>query len=313
MHNHYSTHLIPQRERQNYWRGLIDETYFPLELGFRDAHQFQGHLSRWPLGRLAISRLESSATCYRRTARQIDHSSPYFLITLPEHAPVRFSQAGRTVVCHPGAFILERNDQPYEFSYGKENALWVMRVPIELLKTRLREPERFLYMEFDRRQGLGNLFYSFMRNLVQQLDYTDETTHDLLANQLIDLLAHSLERDERFLMSHEAGLRSAHLRNIESFVRENIRRADLSPEVIAAACQISTRYLHKLFRGSGQTVSQWIRELRLQSAFNDIAADRGFSTLAEISYRWGFNDQTHFCRLFKNRFGCTPKEVRERS
>ncbi|GGK58412.1 helix-turn-helix domain-containing protein [Amphritea balenae] len=311
MHNRYSTHLLPQRERQDYWKGVIDNAYFPLELDFHNPDQFNGQLSQWQMGQLDISRLETSATCYKRVARQIDESEPYFLISIPAQEQVRFSQADRTVVCNPGAFILERSDLPYEFSYNKDNALWVIRVPVSQLRSRIREPERFLYMEFDKRRGMGNVFFSFMRNIVQQSSYTDDAAHDVLSNQLIDLLAHSMENDDRVLMSNEANLRSVHLRNIETFVRENIQRSELSPDMIACACQISTRYLHKLFKDSDQTVSQWIKELRLQSALNDIRADTGHTTLAEIAYRWGFNDQAHFCRLFKARFGCTPKEMRE--
>lgn len=145
---------------------------------------------------------------------------------------------------------------------------------------------------------------------MQQYSYTNDAAHAVLSNQLIDLLAHSLENDDRVLMSNEAGIRSIHLRNVEAVVRQNIQLSCLSPDMIAAACNISTRYLHKLFKDSDQTVSQWIKELRLQSALNDIRAGNRHTTLAEIAYRWGFNDQAHFCRLFKARFGCTPKEMR---
>lgn len=310
MHNRYSTHLLPQRERQGYWREVIKKAYFPLELGFKSSVEFHGHLSQWQMGHMDISRLQSSATCFNRVKQQIDESEPYFLITIPAQEEVRFSQADHSLVCRPGAFILERSDLPYEFSYNKDNALWVIRVPVSLLRSRIREPERFLYMEFDKNKGMGNVFFTFMRNIVQQASYTDDATQTILSNQLIDLLAHSMENDDRVLMSNETNLRNVHLHNIEAFVRSNIQRSDLSPEMVASACSISTRYLHKLFKDSNQTISQWVRELRLQSALNDIRADNGCTTLAEIAYRWGFNDQAHFCRLFKTRFGCTPKEMR---
>ena len=312
MYTSYDTHLLPQRERQHYWKGVIDQAYFPLQLQFKDPARLHGHLSQCQLGRLGISRLESSATCFKRVQKQIDESEPYFLITIPVANQVQFSQANHTVICNPGAFILERSDLPYEFSYQQDNALWVIRVPVSMLRSRIREPERFLYMEFDKQQGMGAVFYQFMKSVVQQFAYTDESCHGVLSQQLIDLLAHSLENDDRVLMSSEASIRNAHLRNIETFVRDNIQRSDLSPDMIAASCNISTRYLHKLFKDSDQTVSQWIKELRLQSVLNDIKVDTGRTTLAEIAYRWGFTDQAHFCRLFKARFGCTPKQMRER-
>ncbi|MBU2964193.1 helix-turn-helix domain-containing protein [Amphritea sp. 2_MG-2023] len=310
MNNRYSTYLLPQQERQGYWRNIINKAYFPLELDFRGKVEFHGHLSQWNMGCLNISRMESSATCFKRVKQQIDESEAYFLITIPAQEQVHFSQADRSVVCNPGSFILERSDLPYEFSYSKNNALWVVKVPVSLLQTRIRQPEKFLYMEFDKNKGIGNVFFNFLRTMVQQAPYTNEATHKILSSQLIDLLAYSMESDDRVLMSNEAGLRSIHLSNIELFVRENIQNPDLSPDMIALSCNISTRYLHKLFKDSDQTVSQWIKELRLQSALNDIRAATGQTTLAEISYRWGFNDQAHFCRLFKSRFGCTPKDMR---
>ncbi|WP_027856847.1 AraC-like ligand-binding domain-containing protein [Marinobacterium jannaschii] len=312
MHTSYSTHLLPPRDRQRYWQEVIGNTYFPLDLSFRNARDFHGQLSQWSFGTLGVSHLSSSATCFSRNQHQIDRSESYFLITMPTQAPVQFSQAGHSVVCNPGAFILERSDLPYTFSFSHDNLLWVLRVPMSMLSSRVRDPERYLYMEFDRQKGAGALFADFMKSLVRQSPYTDEASQALLGGQLIELLTLSLQNDDRILMSNEASLRNAHLRNIERVVRDNIQRPELSPDMIANACHISTRYLHKLFKDSDQTVSQWIKELRLQAALNDIRIDSGQTTLAEIAYRWGFTDQAHFCRLFKARFGCSPREMRNR-
>ncbi len=307
----FSTHLLPQAERQPYWKGVIENTYFPLDLDIRDPQRFHGHLSQWPLGRLGVSRLESSATCFKRMTDHIsDTEEPYFLITIPAKDRVHFTQANHNLVCNPGSFILERSDLPYEFHYTNDSIIWVVRVPVSVLRSRIREPERYLYMEFDKQKGMGAVFCEFLKTAVQQSVYLDETNQAQLSNQTLDLLALSLENDDRVLMSNEAGIKNIHLRNIENYVRQHLQRGDLSPDQIAATCNISTRYLHKLFKASDQTVSQWIKELRLQSAFNDIKTMDRNTSLAEIAYRWGFNDQAHFCRLFKARFNHTPREMR---
>ncbi|MCP8687176.1 helix-turn-helix domain-containing protein [Marinobacterium sedimentorum] len=312
MHKSYNTSLIPRAERAGYWREVIDKTYFPLTLDFREPEAFSGSLSCWNVEQISISRLETSATRYRRNARNIskEEDSP-FLITIPQLQPVDFSQDRHKVICNPGSFILERSDLPYEFSYARDNQLWVLRVPDANLRTRVRTPERFLYMEFSLLQGAGALFSDFLASLVRQVPYLGTQGAGLASQQLLELLALTLEDDDRVIASGEACVSNAHLMRIEHFVRENITNPDLSPELIASACQISTRYMHKLFQGSGQTVGQWIKEVRLQAAMNDIRSGSSKVTLAEVAYRWGFADQAHFCRSFKSRFGCTAREARE--
>lgn len=309
MYASYSTHLLPQSERQHYWKEVIGQSYFPLELSFRDPKQFYGSLTRMSLGDIGISYLASSATCFERVEQDIDASEPYYLITLPLKSHAAFAQSNHEISCSPNAFILERSDLPYRFSYEQDNSLWVLRVPVDALAAKVRDPERFLYMEFDRRQGVGAVFFDYLRSVVKQSIYTSAQHQAVLSNQLIELLAFTLNSDDRVITSNEEGIRRAHLQNIESFVRENLSRIDLSPEVIANACNISTRYLHKLFKDSDQTVSQWVKELRLQGALNDIKTYKALP-LADVAYKWGFTDQAHFCRLFKGRFKCTPREMR---
>lgn len=313
MHKSYSTSLLPPQERPQYWAEVIGTTYFPLELDFREPDRFSGSLSCWDLEQLTISHLASSPTRYRRKAGDIQgqEESP-FLITIPRLQAVDFSQDRHRVVCNPGSFIIERSDLPYEFSYAHDNQLLVLRVPDSMLRSRVRSPERFLYMDFNLAQGAGALFSDFLASLVRQSPYLNRHSAGLASQQLLELLALTLENDDRVLASSEASVRNAHLLRIEHFVHAHISDPELSPETIAAASGISTRYMHKLFQGSGQTVSQWIKEIRLQSALNDIRTSRPDITLAEIAYRWGFNDQAMFCRSFKSRFGYTAKEARKK-
>lgn len=85
----------------------------------------------------------------------------------------------------------------------------------------------------------------------------------------------------------------------------------LGPDEIAAAVNISTRYLHKLFEAEHHTVSRYIRARRLELARRALLdprlADRSISTIA---YSCGFGDLSSFNRAFKAAFGVTPTELR---
>ncbi|WP_430246134.1 helix-turn-helix domain-containing protein [Neorhizobium sp. DAR64861/K0K2] len=87
---------------------------------------------------------------------------------------------------------------------------------------------------------------------------------------------------------------------------------DLTPSGIADHLGISLRYLQKLFEDVGENANHYIRRRRLERSHQDLA-DPLYSglSIAEISYRWGFNDSAYFSRAFKDRFGMSPSQHRD--
>jgi len=61
---------------------------------------------------------------------------------------------------------------------------------------------------------------------------------------------------------------------IKDYIGQRFRDPALGPAEIAAAVSISTRYLHKLFEADRQTVSLYIKGLRLDRARQDLLDPR---------------------------------------
>lgn len=86
----------------------------------------------------------------------------------------------------------------------------------------------------------------------------------------------------------------------------------LTPDSTAARLYVSTRTLHRLFGAEGSTVAAWIRRRRLEQCRIDLDDPACDSIAASaIGARWGLADASHFCRLFKAEYGCTPARYRE--
>jgi acetamidase/formamidase/AraC-like DNA-binding protein len=87
---------------------------------------------------------------------------------------------------------------------------------------------------------------------------------------------------------------------------------ELTPARVAQVEGISERYLQKLFEGTGDNFSRYLRERRLQRSAADLAnpAD-GSLSVSEIAYRCGFSDAAHFSRAFRERFGMSPRDFRQ--
>jgi AraC-like DNA-binding protein len=87
----------------------------------------------------------------------------------------------------------------------------------------------------------------------------------------------------------------------------------LGPAEIAAAVSISTRYLHKLLEADRQTVSLYIKGLRLDRARQDLLDPRQAGRpISAIAYSCGFGDLSGFNRAFKQAYAA-PKELRNAS
>ncbi len=306
----HSTEQIMPNQRSAHWNRVIAETYFPLQLTFRDAATFSGTLERRQMGSVSLSRLATEPLQYERRPTHISHTrEEEYLITVPRRSPVEFKQMGREVRCDPGSFIVERGDEPYRFSYDTSNELSVLKISKRSLAEKVRDPDRFCARTIDARGGLSALFAAMMHQM-HSLPLSAGRAAEVLGRQMVEVLALSL--DEAAGDDHQVrtSVRSGHLRRAEQVIRRHLSDPALSPEFVAEACGISKRYLHELFSDTNQTVSQFIRDERLLAAKDLIASSPSLS-MAEISYRFGFCDQAQFSRLFKAKFDQAPSEWRK--
>jgi AraC-like DNA-binding protein len=96
-----------------------------------------------------------------------------------------------------------------------------------------------------------------------------------------------------------------------TYCSRHLSNPDLSPQAVAAHFGISVRTLHLRFAQLGRTFGRWVLGQRLDAcriALRD-PGQRG-AGIAEIAYRCGFNDLSHFYKVFRTRFGTTPREWR---
>lgn len=304
----------PAGTRLDDWRERVSDAYFELELEYADPDRFDGRILTFDLDGVALSLLKSDPLRYRRLASHVGaDGDENFLLTVPDQAPIRFSQRGRTTICGPGSFTLERSGEPYEFSYSEQNLLRVLKIPAPLLRRRIGAPDRLCAMRFDAHSGAGALFVDYLAATTRHAETLGGTSAGTVGTQLLDLLSIVLEGAQDPGDSQETSVQAAHLRRIEHYIRAHLSEPDLGPSTIAEACGVSVRYLHKLFRATNRSVADTVRELRLDACHEAIRHASASVPLSNLAYAWGFSDQSHFCRSFKAHFGVSPGEARRRA
>jgi AraC family transcriptional activator of tynA and feaB len=92
-------------------------------------------------------------------------------------------------------------------------------------------------------------------------------------------------------------------------IEGQLANPDLSPEDIGRAIGLSRRSLYRLFHQLGQTPMGYVHQLRLEEAARRFRDKRTEDrSVTSVSYAVGFADPTHFSRLFRARYGMSPRE-----
>tara|TARA_R110002110_G_C13470525_1_gene721018 strand:+ start:136313 stop:137290 length:978 start_codon:yes stop_codon:yes gene_type:complete len=312
-----TTMSAPASERFDHWGGMISDVFCPMscELQPGQAASFTGAVRHQRLGELGFAAIRNSPLdVYRRRSDIAQASDASYLVKVQVEGKSRFQQMGREAFLTPGDFTLCLSSEPYELHFPAYTSQVVLAVPQRLLEECVQQPSQYLGVRMDASVGANGLFSQFVTSIAQRLDDLDGVLARRLEANVIDLLATTLgytqETRKRDTLSN--GVKCEYVQRIKHYIRRNLDDERLGPDWIAAAHQISTRYLHMLFEGENVSISRYIQQLRLESCRSALAdASFGKYSVSEIAYRFGFKDASHFNRAFKSEFGETPARYRK--
>nr|WP_284701340.1 helix-turn-helix domain-containing protein [Rhodoplanes tepidamans] len=300
------------RESRQRWQSFISRLFGPADISIADERRFFGDIRSASLGRLAITRVRSSDELgSRRKSHLIGDTEERLLFVMLRSGTLSISQGNRECELEPGTCTLFDASAPYDYRHRVPTEVVNICFPAGLLSTRLRDPRRYIARRLDEQRGLNRILSDFVESLSRETDAIPAPLADRLAVQITDMIGSILESSHRELHIEGSAVQSAVYRRCIAFIESNLADPDLDPESIAAASGISVRYLHSVFRGSGQTVGDYVRKRRLTRSYEDLTSDlcRRIA-VKEIAYRNGFRNPAHFANAFKLEFAVSPSEVR---
>ena len=116
------------------WKRTINDTYFDLNVSFRQPSQFSGYLQHAKLLDIGVSHYHANTVHYKRSLASKQSSDgtkdnsgdDSILITFPVTGSVRFAQKNRQLTSSPGQFFIELSNLPYEFYHLQQFFLLVL-------------------------------------------------------------------------------------------------------------------------------------------------------------------------------------------
>jgi AraC-like DNA-binding protein len=221
------------------------------------------------------------------------------------------TQEGREALLEQGDLVLSDNSLPYTLSYDDLCNTLVLIVTPDELRKHLPTPEEVICQKLSGDKGLSKTTSLMLRSVWEQAEQGfPPELGSRIADSLLDVFATSWIADKGVAVA-ETAIVGARRVQIKRHIEANLRNPDLNVRSVAAAFNISPRYLHVLFANEPETVSSYILRRRLEECgrqLTDVLWRR--RTITEIAFGWGFNNATHFARVFRNHYGTSPRDYR---
>jgi two-component system, response regulator YesN len=113
--------------------------------------------------------------------------------------------------------------------------------------------------------------------------------------------------------------RSTHVENaqtnivtrVRTYIHENLSE-DMSLQTIANKVNLHPVYLSKIYKNvTNETIGDYIYQLRMKRA--DFLLRHTKLKVTDVGNELGFFSQSHFIKVFKKHFGCTPQKYRDQN
>ena len=138
-----------------------------------------------------------------------------------------------------------------------------------------------------------------------------EAGRRLAGNHLYDLAALAIQGGSTAAEQAGPSLGAARLALVKADILRHLTDPALGIAGVARRQGVTPRYVQRLFGQEGLTFSEFLRDARLDLALKALqrSAPRT-ATISAIAFDAGCGDRSHFNRVFRQRFGATPRDIR---
>jgi len=300
----WSTDTINERDRFAYWREMICSTLFSISPEAPSEH-FSARLNVRSAGPLRFATCESTSYEIIRTARDIARASAdHYTVYLQVRGQTAIDQCNENITFRSNDIVISDCRRPFRATLSNDGYRAIAVVPRAMINSRAPWLHRRAVYKFANSHFL-DLARRHMMRLVS--DDLNENESGLLTENLCNLLALASSTDVP-LNRLQSELQ---LEGLLAYCQQNLDDPELSPRSVAEHFGISVRTLHLRFQKIEQTFGRWLLEARLDGCSKALRDPyQRTRNISEIAYSRGFNDLSHFNRVFRARFNMTPGQWR---
>ncbi len=305
----FSTDDYAPDKRYSAWRDAICDVYVNVDVKATDPDSYRGFIRETKFGEVALTDILLSEQRIRRKRQHISRlDKECYYLQILHTGSITVVQRDEALKSNAARGALFSAAEEYELHGHGEVRSFYLELPRDEFAQRFDRAQVPVSATLNTTQGLGRIAAEFCAALATEGPRLAGDLRDGLGNQLMDLLAFSLQAAEGDVPGSDGSIRAVRLRSVQQWIEENLSNPNLSLDRVAQANEMSLRYLHVLFEGSDMSPSEWIWNRRLQLAYDCLSRGDG-RTITTVAYDHGFSSSAHFSTAFRRRFGFSPRDL----
>jgi AraC-like DNA-binding protein len=273
----------------------------------------RGRIVTATLADLQVSVISADPHTVVRQPRAAGGEPGHVYVTTPLRGFAMVSQDDHQVAVRPGEIVTFDSSRPYSLTMPEPFRMVAVRAQHRSLGLTPDSTRRLETNSWSSLTGIGALASRTLAALGQHLTEFDEASLEPLGSAVAGLVTSLFTKRLHFADDPRLD-RQTLMAGICRTARERLADSELNPAMLARRHSISLRSLQMLFAEHGTSPAKWIRDERLHRIRADLTNPRlAHLTVAIIGERWGLVDASQVSRLFRAKYGVSPRQYRKNS
>lgn len=306
----FSTRDLPERIRIPLWREHFGRCIVRADIEPLSESSFLADASLRAVQGLRMLALKGTSMRFKRLQANLADGDDSIGVIFCSPGKSQLSQRGQEADLCAGNAIAILHSEPASVTYI-DGSQFGLAVPREALAQRVADVEGLVLRPILQRTEAFRLFTSYMKSVLRTKALSTPKLRETVVTHIHDLVALAIDDCPALGESSASAVVAARHRAVLDYIATHFQEPGLSVQAVARRQGISSRYLQRLMASSGPSFTERMNELRLQQALKLLTEpDAGRQRISDIALEVGFSDVSYFNRLFRTRFGDSPRGVR---
>ena len=306
----FSTRELPEQMRLPLWRANFGRYIVHADVEPLSNAPFQADATLQATRGLRRLVLRGSPMRFERLRANLSDGDDSIGIIVCSPGKCRLSQRDREIDLRAGDAIAVLHSEAVTVTYV-DGLLFGLVVPREALAERVTSVESLAMRPVSHRTEALRLLMAYLKSTFNESVLASPNLRDAVVTHIHDLVAIAISACVPLGESSTSAVVAARHSAVLDYIATHFQEPGLSVQKVARCEGISPRYLQRLIASSGSSFTGYVNELRLQRALKLLTESSGSpQRISDIALQVGFSDVSHFNRLFRARFGDSPRNVR---